>query len=113
MKSAEQGRDTAEEEVRAFAKEHGCASEIHTVECDLLSFASVRRCSAELERICATHADGCLDAADVRVALEKFLAPRGGSPIAVQIVPPFHKMIEIETKTRDLKYVQMMTMSAE
>ena len=25
----------AEEEVRAFAKEHGCASEIHTVECDL------------------------------------------------------------------------------
>ena len=51
----------AEEEVRAFAKEHGRASEIHTVECDLLSFASVRRCSAELERLCAKNADGCLD----------------------------------------------------
>ena len=51
----------AEEEVRAFAKEHGCASEIHNLECDLLSFASVRRCAAELERLCAKHADGCLD----------------------------------------------------
>lgn len=51
----------AEEEVRAFAKEHGCASEIHTIECDLLSFASVRRCAADLERLCAKHADGCLD----------------------------------------------------
>ena len=33
--------------------------------------------------------------------------------MAVQIVPPFHSMIEIETKTRDLKYIQMMTQSAD
>ena len=51
----------AEEEVRAFAKEHGSASEIHTVECDLLSFASVKRCAAELKKLCAKHDDGCLD----------------------------------------------------
>ena len=51
----------AEEEVRAFAKEHASASEIHTVECDLLSFASVKRCAAELKKVCAKHDDGCLD----------------------------------------------------
>ena len=51
----------AEEEVRAFAKEHASATEIHTVECDLASFASVKRCAAELTKVCAKHDDGCLD----------------------------------------------------
>ena len=41
----------------------------------------------------------------LRVLLDKFLAERGGSVIAVQTVPPFHNMIQIETKTRDLKYI--------
>ena len=49
----------------------------------------------------------------LRILLDRFLAERGGSVVAVQIIPPFHKMIEIETKTRDLKYVQMMTQSSE
>lgn len=49
----------------------------------------------------------------LRLLLEKYLQERGGSVMAIQIVPPFHKMIEIEQKTRDLKYIQMMTMSAE
>jgi len=33
--------------------------------------------------------------------------------MTIQIVPPFHKMVEIEAKTRDLKYIQMMTSSSE
>lgn len=41
----------------------------------------------------------------LRLLLDKFLAPRGGSTMGIQIVPPFHKMVEIEAKTRDLKYV--------
>jgi NAD(P)-dependent dehydrogenase (short-subunit alcohol dehydrogenase family) len=51
----------AEEEVRAFARDHGSATEIATVECDLLSFASVSRGAAELTKLCAKHDDGCLD----------------------------------------------------
>lgn len=49
----------------------------------------------------------------LRLLLDKFLAPRGGSTMGIQIVPPFHKMVEIEAKTRDLKYVQMMTQSSD
>ena len=45
----------AEEEVRAFARDHGSATEIATVECDLLSFASVSRGAAELTKLCAKH----------------------------------------------------------
>ena len=51
----------AEEEVRAFAKAHGSETEIHTVECDLLSFASARWCAAELAKLCVKRDDGCLD----------------------------------------------------
>ena len=47
-------------EVR-FARDHGSATEIATVECDLLSFASVSRGAAELTKLCAKHDDGCLD----------------------------------------------------
>jgi len=49
----------------------------------------------------------------LRILLDKYLAERGGHTMAVQIVPPFHKMIEIETRTRDLKYIQMLTLSSE
>lgn len=41
----------------------------------------------------------------LRVLLDKFLEQRGGSIMTIQIVPPFHKMVEIEAKTRDLKYI--------
>ena len=33
--------------------------------------------------------------------------------MAVQIVPPFHEIFEIETKTRDLRYIQMTVTSAD
>ena len=41
----------------------------------------------------------------LRLLLDKFLGERGGQVMAIQIVPPFHRMIEIEQKTRDLKYI--------
>ena len=49
----------------------------------------------------------------LRILLDRFLAERGGTTIAIQIVPPFHNMVVIETKTRDLKYIQMMTLSSD
>ena len=49
----------------------------------------------------------------LRILLDRYLAERGGHTMAVQIVPPFNKMIEIETRTRDLKYIQMLTLSSE
>lgn len=41
----------------------------------------------------------------LRLYLDRFLQEFGGRTLAIQIVPPFHKMVEIETKTRDLKYI--------
>ena len=44
----------------------------------------------------------------LRQVLESFLEEKGGRVIAVQIVPPFHKIFEIETKMKDIKYLNML-----
>jgi NAD(P)-dependent dehydrogenase (short-subunit alcohol dehydrogenase family) len=48
----------AVEEVRQFAREVGSVAIVETVECDLLSFESVRKSALALKRLCD---DGCLD----------------------------------------------------
>jgi hypothetical protein len=44
----------------------------------------------------------------LRQVLESFLDKKGGMVIAVQMVPPFSKIFEIETKMKDMKYLNML-----
>ena len=44
----------------------------------------------------------------LRQVLESFLEKKGGMVIAVQMIPPFHRIFEIETKMRDIKYLSML-----
>lgn len=44
----------------------------------------------------------------LRIALDHFLAEHGGKVVAVQIVPPFHKILEIEQKKRELSDLSML-----
>ena len=45
--------------------------------------------------------------------LDDFLRDKDGKVVAIQIVPPFSKIFDIETKIKDLKYLQMLTSTSD
>ena len=49
----------------------------------------------------------------LKMVLDKHLEQTGGKVLAIQIVPPFSKMFQIESKIRDLKYFRMLIDSGE
>ena len=49
----------------------------------------------------------------LKTILENFLKDKGGRVVAMQLVPPFSKIFSIETKIKDMRYLQMLTSSAE
>jgi hypothetical protein len=49
----------------------------------------------------------------LKQVIDTFLEDKGGAVVAVSIVPPFHRIFEIETKTRDLKYLNMLLSSGD
>ena len=49
----------------------------------------------------------------LKLLLDKHMSQRGGKVLAIQIVPPFSKMFEIESKIRDMKYYRMLVDSGE
>ena len=53
------------------------------------------------------------DGNGLKQILDNFLADKDGKVVAIQIVPPFSAIFNIETKIKDLKYLQMLTSSAD
>ena len=49
----------------------------------------------------------------LKTVLDNFLKDKDGKVVAMQIVPPFSKIFELETKIKDLRYIQMLTQSAD
>jgi hypothetical protein len=49
----------------------------------------------------------------LRQVIESFLKEKGGMVIAVQMVPPFSKIFEIETKMKDIRYLNMLLNAQE
>lgn len=99
--------------IRMIAKTRRLARQAYALQ---KSWVSLQHDSEELKHY-TVHIKG-IPAEDrmgngLKAILDEFLQARGGRVVAIQIVPPFHKMVEIEMKTRNLKDIQMMALSSE